>query len=104
MTYEELRSLAHSFGFDISWDQRQPDLLITDACVRAEAMGRPPDRYRDPRAWEDWGSRFFHMLLDIGAKSEKPCMCSKCSSQFSTVTPDGKRLTITIGPKVGLRL
>jgi hypothetical protein len=104
MTYEDLRSLAHSFGFDIQWNGGH-DLLVTDACVAADAMGKPPNRHRDHEAWEEWGRRFFRMIVDVGATPQNPCMCDKCWSKLDSIlTIDGKRLTVWLGPKASFRL
>jgi hypothetical protein len=104
MTYEELRNLAHSFGFDVLFDWSHSDLLITDACVRAEAMGRPPDRASNPQSWEEWGTRFWLMLYYKGGKPVNPCMCPKCTESFSVPAEDGKgRLHVTIGPRASIR-
>src|SRR6185437_13252630 len=88
MTYEGLRSLAHNFGFDILCNTSQPSRRLTDACVKAEAMGRPPNRNRDHQVWENWRVSFFRMLMDVGAEPVKPCMCSKCWSTSLAVTTD----------------
>jgi hypothetical protein len=104
MTYEELRSLAHSFGFDVLFDRSHPDLRITDACGRAEAMGRPPDRASNPDAWQDWANRFWLTLYYVGGRIVEPCMCSKCTESLSVPAPDGQgRLHVTIGPKASFR-
>jgi hypothetical protein len=104
MSYEELRNLARSFGFDVLFDPSHSDLPITDVCVREEAMGRPPDRASNPQSWQDWGNHFWRMLLDVGGYPAKPCMCSRCTESFSVTAPAGKgRLHVTIGPRSSIR-